>query len=94
MFPIRRDGTDIEEGTCRMPKRSTEWHLLEKNPKDLPDLGERVQICVGYALVGEGWIDAHRKWFRYCDFAPIDEYMSEDVVAWAYFNEPPKKPKN
>ena len=69
------------------------WHLLEKKPKDLPEPGERVLICIGYALVGEGWLNCDGKWHRYCDLGPVDEYMHDKVVAWKEMDKPPKKPE-
>ena len=64
------------------------YHYLDEDPGDLPEPGERVIICVGDELYGEGFLTVDRKWQRYCDFAPVENYMSESVTAWAYF---PKK---
>lgn len=65
------------------------YHYLDDDPDDLPELGERVIICVGDAFYGEGFLkpdgEGASKWYRYCDFAPLENYMSESVTAWAYF---------
>lgn len=58
------------------------WHILSKNPKDLPDPGERVIICVGEDFVGEGWMMQDKSWQRYCDFGPVEKWMRQPVTAW------------
>lgn len=68
-----------------------DWHILSENPKDLPEPGERVIICVGAGFIGEGQIKQDCKWYRYCDFGPIDSYMSESVTAWIRFPAAPGK---
>ena len=71
-----------------------DWHILSDNPKDLPEPGERVIICVGSAFVGEGYLKNCKGevlWFRYCDFDPIERYMSETVTAWTRFPAAPGK---
>ena len=67
------------------------WHILAENPNDTPDPGERVIICVGEAFVGEGYLKNDKKWYRYCDFGPVDSYMSESVTAWTRFPSAPGK---
>lgn len=64
------------------------YHYLDDDPEDLPAPGEHVIICVGDEFYGEGFLKEDIKWYRYCDFAPLENYMSETVTAWAYF---PKK---
>ena len=68
-----------------------DWHILSDNPKDLPEPGERVIICVGSSYVGEGYLKNDKQWYRYCDFAPVDSYMSETVTAWTRFPAAPGK---
>lgn len=68
------------------------WVDLGKEPENLPEIGERVIICVGYVFVGEGYLKNDKKWYRYCDFAPIDEYMSHPVTGWMPMPPPMKKP--
>lgn len=71
-----------------------DWHILSDNPKDLPEPGEGVIICIGSSFIGEGQLRFHKgelKWFRYCDFEPIESYMSESVTAWTHFPEAPGK---
>lgn len=73
------------------------WHCIAENPDDLPRPGERVIICVGESFVGEGYLkfhDGELKWHRYCDFEPIEDYMSCDVTAWAHMPKPPRKKQN
>lgn len=69
------------------------WFILSINPKKLPEPGERVIICVGERFVGEGYLKYYNgelKWKRYCDFAPIDDYMGYPVTAWRYMPKPPE----
>ena len=73
-------------------KEKRKWHFLESSPEDLPDPGERVIICIGYELVGEGYMNNRREWIRYCDLGPVDRYMHDKVVAWKPMERPPKKP--
>lgn len=68
------------------------WHFLESSPDDLPTPGERVIMCIGYALVGEGYLNQQKEWIRYCDLGPVDKYMHDKVVAWKPMERPPKKP--
>lgn len=68
-----------------------DWHILSDNPKDLPEPGERVIICVGNRFVGEGYLKNDKQWYRYCDFGPVDSYMSETVTAWTHFPAAPGK---
>lgn len=68
-----------------------DWHILSENPKDLPEPGERVIICVGNRFVGEGYLKNDKQWYRYCDFGPVDSYMSESVTAWTHFPAAPGK---
>ena len=73
------------------------WHFIADDPKDLPDPGERVIICVGESFVGEGMLKFHMgelAWYRYCDFDPIENYMSGKVTAWAKMPSSPKKKEN
>ena len=70
------------------------WHILALDNDDLPDLGERVIICVGDAFVGEGYLKQDKKWYRYCDFAPLENYMSHGVTAWMPMPRPPGKRKS
>lgn len=70
------------------------WHILKHNPRDLPEPGERVIICVGYAFVGEGYLkyeNEELKWYRYCDFEPLEKYMSQKVTAWMPMPKPIQK---
>ena len=76
-----------------MPRKRS-WNKLTLHPDILPDPGERVIICVGDALVGEGYLQQDGKWYRYCDFGPIETYMSEPVTAWMKMPEPTKKLKS
>lgn len=80
-----------EEKKKEKDKTPGVWHILKNNPRDLPELGERVIICVGLHLVGEGYLkqdeNGEVKWFRYCDFLPIERYMSKKVTKWQYFPE-------
>ena len=59
-----------------------QWHDITKNKKDLPDYGERVIICMGYAFVGEGYLKDDGSWWRYCDFGPVEDFMSCKVTGW------------
>ena len=68
-----------------------DWHILSENPKDLPEPGESVIICIGAGFIGEGYIKQDGKWYRYCDFGPVDSYMSESVTAWTHFPAAPGK---
>ena len=73
------------------------WHFIADGESDLPEPGERVIICVGESFVGEGMLKFHKgelKWYRYCDFDPIENYMSGTVTAWARTPKPPKKKEN
>ena len=70
-----------------------QWHDITKNKKDLPDPGERVIICVGYAFNGEGYLKDDGKWYRYCDFGPVDEFMICKVVGWQKMPKPMPKPE-
>ncbi len=72
-----------------MKTASDGWHILPKSPKDLPDPGERVIICVGEQFIGEGYMKLNGEWWRYCDFGPIETYMNEPVTAWMRFPKPP-----
>ena len=67
------------------------WHIIGKNPKDRPDPGERVIICVDDAYVGEGYLKADGQWYRYDDLPPVESWMSGKVTAWTHMPEPPKK---
>ena len=69
------------------------WHDLRKDPDDLPDFGERVIICIGNGMVGEGYLKKKGEWWRYCDLGPVDQYMRDSVTAWAHFPEPLTKNK-
>lgn len=68
------------------------WVDLNKEPENLPEIGERVIICVGYVFVGEGYLKNDKKWYRYCDFAPIESYMSNQVTGWMPMPPPMKEP--
>lgn len=70
-----------------------QWHDITKRKNDLPDFGERVNICVGYAFVGEGYLKDDGKWYRYCDFGPVDEWMTGKVVGWMKMPRPMPKPE-
>lgn len=50
-------------------------------------------ICIGWSYVGEGYVKADKKWYRYCDLGPVEKYMREKVVAWREMDSPPKVPK-
>ena len=72
------------------------WYILSLNPEKLPEPGERVIICVGKGFIGEGLMKYWKgalKWFRFCDFKPIDEYMGYPVTAWRYMPNPPETGK-
>lgn len=74
--------------------QTDDWHILSENPKDLPEPGERVIICVGAGFIGEGqlkFFNGELKWERYCDFGPVENYMSEKVTAWTHFPAAPGK---
>ena len=78
-------------------KSTIEWHFIADDPKKLPEPGERVLICIGESFVGEGYLKFDKgelKWHRYCDFEPIENYMSQDVTAWARMPKPTKKKEN
>lgn len=76
-------------------KRATvQWHDLVENPSDLPEMGERVIIVVGDTFEGEGYLKNDKKWYRYCDFGPVDEFMKQPVTLWANFPHIPKRNKN
>lgn len=64
------------------------WHDLERSPDDLPIPGERVIISITGGFVGEGFIKTDGCWYRYCDFEPIENYMSGDVEAWMEMPKP------
>ncbi len=68
------------------------YHDLTRNKDDLPDPGERVIICMGYAFTGEGYLKEDGKWYRYCDFGPVEQYMSVKVVGWKKMPRPMRKP--
>ena len=74
-------------------KKQMEWHDLISNPDDTPELGERVIICVGYHFVGEGYLKQDGKWYRYCDFEPLEQYMSQPVTGWMPMPAAQKRPK-
>ena len=76
-----------------MPRKRS-WNNLTIHPDMLPSPGERVIICVGGSYVGEGYLKQDGKWYRYCDFAPVEAYMSDPVTAWMDFPEPPRKRSN
>lgn len=74
-----------------MPAIINGWHILYGGTTDvLPEPGERVLICVGKKLVGEGWMMQDGEWQRYCDLGPVGKYMNEKVTAWRKMPEPPK----
>lgn len=73
-----------------MKTASDGWHILAKNPNDIPEPGEHVIICVGDLYVGEGYMKLNGEWWRYCDFGPIETWMSRSVTAWMRFPSPPK----
>ena len=68
------------------------WHDLTWHKNDLPEPGERVIICLGYAFTGEGYLKDDGKWYRYCDFGPVDEFMTAKVVGWKKMPRPMTKP--
>lgn len=68
------------------------YHDLTRNKNDLPAPGERVIICLGYAFTGEGYVKDDGKWYRYCDFGPVDEFMTAKVVGWKKMPRPMTKP--
>ena len=70
-----------------------EWHDITKRKKDLPKPGEHVIICMGYVFVGEGYMKDDGKWYRYCDFGPVDEFMSCNVVGWQKMPKAMPKPE-
>lgn len=67
------------------------WHNIVMNPSDLPDPGERVNICVGYTFVGEGYLKQDGLWYRYCDLDPVEKFMHQPVVGWKPLPPPMKK---
>ena len=67
------------------------WHDLTMHPSDLPSPGERVNICVGYSFVGEGYLKQDGLWYRYCDLDPVEKFMSQPVVGWKPLPPPMKK---
>ena len=67
------------------------YHYTEDDPNDLPEPGERVIICVNNCFYGEGYLKEDKKWYRYCDFAPLENYIRGGVTAWAYFPKLKKK---
>ena len=67
------------------------WHILENNPKDLPTPGDRVIICVQDIYVGEGYVKQNGEWWRYCDFGPVERFMSGSVTAWTRFPDSPNE---
>ena len=68
--------------------KNNAWHILYDEPGILPEPGAHVIICVGSAFVGEGYMKDDGKWYRYCDFEPIENYMSGDVEAWMEMPKP------
>lgn len=78
----------MTEGMIGMCK----YHDVIANPDDLPEIGEHVIICVGYVFVGEGYLKNDKKWYRYCDFGPIESYMSNQVTGWMPMPPPMKEP--
>lgn len=75
----------------RMIRGSVTWHDLTANPKDLPEPGERVIIVVDDTFIGEGYVKNDDKWYRYCDFGPVDEFMKRPVTWWGRFPEIPMR---
>lgn len=69
-----------------MPKA---WHMVGGENQELPEPGERVLICIGNSLVGEGYIKTDGLWYRYCDLGPVDQYMNAKVTAWMEMPKPP-----
>ena len=75
-----------------MPAIINGWNILYGGTTDvLPEPGERVLICIGGVMVGEGWLGNDGQWYRYCDLGPVDKYMNEKVMAWRKMPKPPKK---
>lgn len=68
------------------------WHDLTLNPSDIPDPGERVNICVGYTFVGEGYLKLDGLWYRYCDLDPVEKFMNQPVVGWMPLPQPMRMP--
>lgn len=56
----------------------------------LPEPGQRVIVFSAKGkFIGEGWMDAKRKWFRYDGFASV-ELLFGTVTHWQPFPEPPE----
>lgn len=84
--------TQVKKPPDERTDKKIGWHFLEIDPDDLPIPGERVIIDIGHAFVGEGYLKQDQKWYRYCDFDPVEKYMSVPVVAWRSMPGPSKKP--
>lgn len=86
-----------DEGKKKPSVASGGWYDLRGKhvrPENLPEPGQHVQICVSGGFVGEGYLKEDGKWYRYCDFGPVEDWMSGKVIGWQPLARPmtEKKP--
>ena len=88
---MQTGSAEAGKGLPMKARNDPPWHNIVKNPSDLPAPGKRVNICVGYTFVGEGYLKDDGLWYRFCDIGPVEKFMSCPVVGWMPLPAPMKK---